>query len=222
MRTVPELFSRSHGSCNVIPVLTISAEPYVDLTGDVDFEACVRNFPEAYTLKGLFFARLVDSLADDWPRLHRTLRSPPAEGRYIALADYPQADYAALAGHVARRQFPYVCLREGLRRVARQDFNAFTRTAVGQAFLAVLGDATSTFMTYPVIYPLVMNGASTRSTLIQDGVRMEINGYVGEVSYPLGTYEGFVYAFGHTPRVTVEVHSSEYSVFDVRWGRTQR
>jgi uncharacterized protein (TIGR02265 family) len=156
-------------------------------------------------------------MRDDWPRIARTLREPPAGGRYLPFTDYPQVDYAALAGHMAKRYFPHVSLLEALRRIARQDFNAFTRTAVGQIFLSVLGDPTSTFLNYPVIYNLMMNGCSPRSSLIDGGVRLEMHGYLGSTAYSLGTYEGFVYAFGHTPCITVEAHSRELTVFLVRW-----
>jgi uncharacterized protein (TIGR02265 family) len=194
-----------------------TADPFVDLEGSVDFEARVAGFPVGYTLRGMFFPRLIALLENDWSALRKTLSQPPRDGRYVPLEMYPQADYARVAGAVARRYFPHVSLLEGLRRVGRQDFQRFVRTAMGRVFVGVLRDVSSTLLNYPVIYPLVMHGMIPRSSRIEGGVRIELPGYLGVPEYSLGTYEGFVYAFGHTPSITLEEHHDELTVFDVRW-----
>ncbi|MGH7330110.1 MAG: DUF2378 family protein, partial [Polyangiaceae bacterium] len=128
------------------------------LQNDFDAEERFAKFPAGFTLKGLFFPRLVLMLGEEWNELESTLQAPPRFGKYFAFSDYPQVDYSRLTYAVSKKCFPRLPLREAARRVARRDFQVFADSRVGGVMLSMLGGVDSALMKFPQMIGIVLSG----------------------------------------------------------------
>jgi len=190
------------------------------LTGTLDAEAIARGIPSSYQVKGMFFARLVDQLgADGFARVEPELASPPRFGRFVPFSDYPQADYVRISTATAQKLYPNVSLREGMRRLGRDDFNVLATSTIGKITLAAVGDARSVLLKAPFIYEKLSPGWRVTGEALDDStVRIEFTPVYGTWEYTLGQLEGVVLNFGGTPTTTVSELPLKKLQFDVRHG----
>ncbi len=176
------------------------------LSGSFDAEACAREIPSSFVLKGMFFSRFVRDLGSDWSDLAPSLDAPPKNGRYVAFSDYPQRDFVRIYCRVARKSFARYDLSEAVRRLAREDFHVFAESTFGKVVLALVRDARSALHRVPFVYSKVAPGEfRMHAEDIDDRtVRIVVDPHHGNWEYQLGQFEGIVLAFDATPRISVE------------------
>lgn len=194
-----------------------TVEPTERLEGPIDVDAIAASIPPDYTVKGMFCSRFFDSLGSDWKALLPKLKAPPRLGRYLPFQNYPQGDYAVLCAAVAAKRFPRVSMREGVRRLAREDLAVFAESMIGKVVLALAGDARTTLLRVPEAYARVTSGSTLAAMELDAGtVRIEFRGYHGMSDYTLGQMEGVVLHYGGAPRTTVTWVSGDQVTYDVR------
>lgn len=193
----------------------VLAEP---LPGDLDPRERAARMPASFVVKGMFFKELVERLGPaGWQEIAPSLRWAPQEGRYLAFKDYPQHDHLLVTCAVARRRYPAHPLREGLRRLARDDMRTFGDSTLGGVMLSLARDARSALHKVPAVYSKVAPGDWTISaTEIDGGVCIEFTEFHGDWCYQVGQLEGIVMHYGVTPEITVESHGIERVRFEVR------
>jgi uncharacterized protein (TIGR02265 family) len=198
------------------PVFTLSSR----IEGDLDIDEQARNIPLDFVVKGAFFARLRERAGKKFDAILQTLAHPPRFGRYMPFSDYPQADYLRVAAAATRAVHPNLPFREGLRRVAREDFKIFSETTLGRVVLAAAGDARSAMLATAKIYTKLAGGPwEVRARDHAPGVvRLEFEPHPGAWEYQLGQIEGLVLHFGGHPRIGVEVLEGGHVIFDVHHG----
>jgi len=176
------------------------------LAGDFDVEQEARLIPPSYVVKGMFFNRLVELVGTGWDTVKTTLVDPPRAARYVAFRDYPQSDYMRLSGAAARKRHFNVSMREGIRRLARDDFDVFSSSTFGRVILAVVGDARAALHRVPYVYSkLAMGDYDIRvDDLDPRTVRIEFAPLYGRWEYTVGQFEGIVHHFGYQPTTRVE------------------
>ncbi|HEX7663000.1 MAG TPA: DUF2378 family protein [Polyangiaceae bacterium] len=189
------------------------------LKDDFDAEERFARFPPEFTMKGLFFPRLVLMLGDGWSKLEPTLKQPPRLGKYFPFSDYPQVDYSRLTHAVAKKCFPRLPLREAARRVAQRDFEVFADSTVGGVMLSMLGGVESALLKFPQMFGIVLSGGTLKGAKIEERlVRLEWENFLGWVDcYSIGTVEGIVKHFGHSPHIEVKIPKYGYATYDIRW-----
>src|SRR5687768_11204107 len=187
-------------------MLAESIESGVALHGSYDVETEVHSIPPAYGVKGMFFERLVVVLGPDFDGVAKTLEKPPLNGRYVAFRDYPGGDFARLAAAAARKVYPRLGLREGVRRVALDDFKVFADSMVGKVTLAVASGARSVLNKVPFIYRSLAPGEwdIAAEDLDERTVRLDFRPFVGRWEYAVGQFEGAVLHYG--PRSVIHVY----------------
>lgn len=201
-------------------VWSFVADPEVRLLGTIDAESRLAQVPSDYTLKGMFFGSVVESLGQEaWQYLKLELSAPPRGGRYVPFVDYPQVDYCRIALAAAARLYPEQPMPEAARRLGRHDFSVFTQSRVGKVLLHLAGDLSAVLQSLPSTYSKVSRGGRITSSPLSDGgVRLEYVDYHGWVDcYTLGTIEGIVQHFGHRPSIRVSLASETEATYDVHW-----
>ena len=187
------------------------------LAGEPNVAPLIVAIPEAFTIKGMFFKRYVELLGADYAALARELDDAPRDGRYVAFKGYSQRDYTRLVLAAARKRFPNLSPREGVRRLARDDMATFADSVIGKVVLAMAGDARSTLHRMPNAYA----GAApdTRISVVDldpSTVRVAFEPHHGMVEYTLGQVEGIVLAFDGRPLVTLRELKHRGVAFDVQ------
>ena len=159
------------------------------LENDFNAEERFALFPKEFTIKGLFFPRLVLMLGDGWPALQSTLQAPPRFGKYFPFSDYPQVDYSRLTYAVAKKCFPRLALREAARRVARRDFEVFAASSLGGVMMSMLGGVDAALMKFPQMMGIVLSGGGCKGTRLEErAIRLEWENFLGWVDcYSIGT-----------------------------------
>jgi uncharacterized protein (TIGR02265 family) len=189
---------------------------------DGELDDSVRNavVPASYVVKGMFFSRLHERLRDCWDEMLPQLQAPPRFGRYVPFTDYPQGDYLTLSLAIADRLYADVSPREGLRRLARDDFDIFAASTFGRIVLGAVGDVHAALLTMASVYPKVASGDwEIRGTEVDDStVRLEWLRAYGGWEYQLGQIEGLVRHWSTDYRVTVTAPASDHFRFDVNHG----
>ena len=187
------------------------------LDGPLDIEAISAAIPPDYTVKGMFFSRFVESLGTDWKNVMTKLKAPPRLGRYLPFQNYPQGDYTHLCAAAAAKRFPRVSLREGVRRLAREDLAVFADSMIGKVVLALAGDARATLLRTPDAYARVTTGARVSAVEVDARtVRMEFFGHISLPEYTIGQMEGVVLHYGGAPRSTCRLVGDQHAIFEVR------
>lgn len=191
------------------------------LDGDIDVEEVARETPRSFTVKGMFFSRFVERLGDGFAIVLPTLEAPPKMGRYMPFHDYPQSDYLRVMVALARKVHPRYGPREGVRRLAREDFKVFTQSTLGKVMVAMVGDARSALLKLPFVYSKVTNGdwEVTASELDGRRVRLEFRGLYGAWEYQLGQCEGIVLHYGHSPDTAFFQVEPHWIRLDIAHGR---
>jgi uncharacterized protein (TIGR02265 family) len=193
--------------------------PGVQLLGELDIEAELRDFPRSYFVKGMFFTRLVEQLGSDWDLLEGQLVNAPRGGRYVSFKDYPQVDYMRISVALARKLHARQSIREAMRRLARDDFEVFASSTFGKVVLAVVGDARSALLKTPYVYTKVTSGYQTIEAveLDADTVRIDFLPHYGAWEYTVGQLEGVVGHYGREPTITVQAFPQRKLCFDVKY-----
>jgi uncharacterized protein (TIGR02265 family) len=187
---------------------------------DVDAEQRFGHFPKGFTLKGMFFARLLTHSERALPEVRSKLVEPPRGDRYLPFHDYPQVDYSRLAYAIATRLHRGSSAPEAMRLVARQDFATFAASAVGRVSLALMGNAERAILKLPSAYAAVMKGGTvTASTTGKDEFEVVFRDFYGWVDcYPMGTLEGLVKHFGRSCSIVAELESGIHARYRISLG----
>ena len=175
--------------------------------------------PASYVVKGMFFKQLVERLGPiGWDEVAAALRWAPPGGKYVAFKDYPQRDHFLLACGVARKRYPAYGLREGLRRLARDDMRTFGESTFGGVVLSLVRDARGALLKVPMVYAKVAPGDwdITATDLDGGGVCIEFSEFYGDWAYTLGQLEGVVMHYHQSPEITVESNGTAAARFEVR------
>jgi uncharacterized protein (TIGR02265 family) len=199
-------------------VSRVSFTPAEPLSGSFDPEVIAKSVPPDYAVKGMFFARLAAQLGAGFAAVAERLESPPRFGRYVPFSDYPQADYVRVSAAAAQKLYPGIPLREGMRRLGRDDFGVFAASTFGKVILAAVGDARSALLKTPFIYQKMAPGpwTVTGEELDDSTIRLEFAPVHGTWEYQLGQLEGIVQNFGASPVTVVSELPGRKIQFDVR------
>ena len=189
------------------------------VTGTFNLEAVVARYPRDYVVKGMFCTRLVDLLGEDYDALVPQLTAPPRGGRYLPFNDYPTTDYTRIAAATAMKHFSALGMSEALRRVAREDFAAFSNSTWGRVALTLVGDPRSALLHMPEAFARAAPGPRLRSEELDDKTtRVTLERYFGFVEYMLGQLEGVVLAFEREPTITIRKLGSDAFAFEIEHG----
>jgi uncharacterized protein (TIGR02265 family) len=186
-----------------------------------DLEARVAETPQSATVKGEFLRRLAETIGDGWERL--PLLAPPRFGRYIPFRDYPTRDYRRLLIAAARRRYPQLHLAEGVRRLQRDNLATFAGSMLGSVTMSMLGSAEAAFLRMPGAYGLILRPVSVRASTTFDArgervVRLDYESYLGWLDCAeIGSVEGVVLYYGHTPRIEADLPGHHTGTYLVRW-----
>jgi uncharacterized protein (TIGR02265 family) len=182
------------------------------LEGQIDFDSMLTRYPEADSVKGMFFARRVEMLggASGLEQISGGLRAPPRLGRYVPFVDYPLRDYMFLLGKTVERHYTRVGSREGLRQLARDDLRIFGESMLGRVMLEVAGDAHAALMATPRAFAAVATGMKLEAESVSSTkVVFTFRHVFGAWEYNLGQLEGIVGHFGEKARCAIFPHSAE-------------
>lgn len=200
--------------------MSVVIRPTDRLEGDIDEATRNAEVPPSYVVKGMFFSRLAERLNGCWDEILPLLRQPPRFGRYVPFSDYPQRDYLTLSIEVVERFYRDVSEREGLRRLARDDFAIFSASTFGRIVLGAIGDVHSALTTMPSVYSKVASGdwevrggEIDASTVMLEWVRT-----YGNWEYQLGQIEGLLNHWRVDYEITVRTPRSDHFQFEVRHG----
>jgi uncharacterized protein (TIGR02265 family) len=190
------------------------------LTGDLDAEAVARAIPKSQVVKGMFFLRHVSLLGPEFANVIPTLEAPPRFGKYVPFSDYLQCDYMRVMTAVARKSYARLGLREGMRRLGRDDFNVFGESTFGRVILAVVGDAKAALLKTPGIYMKMAPGdwTATGEEIEHDLVRIEFSPTFGSWEYQLGQLEGVAMKYGVATTTTIYELPGPSIRYDIRLG----
>lgn len=188
------------------------------IAGSFDVEAAVRVFTKAHLVKGMFFNRLAAALGASFSDVVPTLEAPPRLGKYLPFSDYPQGDYLRLAVAAAQKTYATWSLREGIRRLSRDDFRVFAESTFGKVVLAVVGDVHSALLNVPSAYSKVTTAdwRITGEPIDASSVRITFEPVLGPWEFQLGQLEGVVLAFGKTPSIRILELPKSAVRFEVR------
>lgn len=189
------------------------------LVGDVDPDERFSRFPDGFTMKGMFFSRLLElgppNLLD---RLGPELRGRPALGRYLPFSDYPQVDYSRLAYHIAITRETRVDPVEAMRRLARVDISTFAASKIGTVIFALVGDdVMEALLKLPDMYRMSLHGGRVAAKLSsRDVVELEYTEFYGWLDcYPVGHIEALVAHFSRRCQIEYDLDSESAGRFHV-------
>lgn len=188
------------------------------LVGDVDPQERFERFPRDFTMKGMFFSRLLDLEESSvrGPLLERMsvqLRARPALGRYLPFSDYPQVDYSRLAYEIAIERNPRVEPVEAMRRLARLDIATFAASKLGTVVFALVGDSpVDALLKIPDMYRMSLRGGEVFATLSsRDVVELSYRDFYGWLDcYPIGHIEALLTHFGRRCEIEYDL-DTEYA-----------
>jgi uncharacterized protein (TIGR02265 family) len=202
---LPESFS----SLAFVP-RPIRIRPDTPLVGNLVAEERFARFPSDFTIKGMFLTRLCriatpQVLEAVRPRLVKA----PALGRYLPFADYPQVDYSRLAHAIACDRYRNLDVAEAMRRLARDDVEAFASSQVGRIMLTLAGDARGVLLKLGDMYATAIRGGTVKAHDAGSGrVALEFQEFYGWLDcYPVGTIEGIVAHFRQSCEIELELRS---------------
>lgn len=181
----------------------------VPLVGDVDPDERFERFPTGFTMKGMFFSRLLElEPTIEGPRLLDRMTVPlvarPALGRYLPFSDYPQVDYSRLAWHIAITREPAVDGVEAMRRLARLDVATFAASRLGTVVFALVGDdPLQALLKLPDMYRMSLRGGEVKAQLTsRDVVELTYTDFYGWLDcYPIGHIEALCRHFGRKAQI---------------------
>ncbi|GAC1362092.1 MAG: hypothetical protein NVSMB47_14250 [Polyangiales bacterium] len=184
----------------------------------VDVEQRFAKFPPSFTLKGMFFSRLIGLGARFADAVRPKLLAPPRAGRYLPFHDYPQVDYSRICHAVAVGLHPEVSIPEAMRLLARQDVATFAQSAIGRVSLALMGDLEHAILGMPSTYGAVMKGGTVAARRLgPDEFEMVFRDFYGWVDcYPFGNLEGMARRFNRTCLIEADVESAVNAVYRIR------
>jgi len=199
-------------------VVTVSSSQA--LSGELDVEAITRAIPKSYVVKGMFFSRHVSQLGAEFANVIPLLEAPPRFGKFVPFSDYQQSDYMRVITAVVRKYYARLGLREGMRRLGRDDFNVFGESTFGRVILAVVGDAKAALLMTPGIYMKMAPGdwTATGDEIDEKTVRIEFAPTYGSWEYQLGQLEGVAMKYGVETTTTITEFPGPRIRYDLRLG----
>lgn len=187
------------------------------LEGQVDLARALRELPDDYAMKGMFFERQRIALGAAWPEVRAALAAPPGRA-YSAFESYPMADYLKLFVRVAEDRFGVERSREGVRLLARGEVEVFAGSTLGKVTFAMLREPGAALLRYPDASGALVRGPSFFAERNGDRrVTLRFVRYHGIVEYVVGALEGLVLAFEATPTIDVAQRSSGDLILVVSW-----
>ena len=183
----------------------------------LDAEERFKRFPSSFTLKGMFFSRVIGLGPRFAQAVTPRLLGPPRTGKYLPFGDYPQVDFSRISHAVATGLYANVPVPEAMRLLARQDFATFAASAVGRVSLALMSDVSTAIVRMPDSYAAVLKGgAVTARKLSSDEFEMTFRDFYGFVDcYPLGQIEGLARHYGVTCHIEADVESAVNAVYRI-------
>lgn len=184
--------------------LTITPETWLD--GLTDMERTAQETPADFRVKGIFFARMLQLIRDDWPTVAGRLEAPADNGRYVPFRDYPWRDYTRLMAMAARQAHPNVPSNEALRRLGWDDHDLFAGTATGKVTLALVGTPRQAILHTPSVYLKMAPGERRMEATELDAMtlQLEVEPNYGAWPYMVGQFQGITSHYGPCPTIVVE------------------
>jgi uncharacterized protein (TIGR02265 family) len=201
-----------------LPPPSGTIQPVVPFEGDLDERAILAAFPREQSTKGMFFGRFVADLRGSWDRTARELVSPPLFGRYLPFSDYPLVDHLNLAFKSARKRFPGIGLREGIRRVARDDVKTFLGSVLGRISAAMLDEPGAALAAVPGVFERISSGP--RYAVVRADARdvvLRLSDGHGPWEYVVGQLEGILLHYRAAPSLRCATEPGGVKRFEVRW-----
>lgn len=177
------------------------------------------TWPTHFRIKGMFFTHLVEILGSEAPAFIAKLREPPRMARYLPFVGYPQLDHARMFLAAARKKYPGVALPEGMRQLARSNYDAFLSSTVGQVMASMTKTASQALDRLPDAMKLAHDsGVITTARLGERSTKISYRGYVGWLdSTMIGSVEAIVTRFAEAPSIDVELLAEFDADYIVRW-----
>jgi uncharacterized protein (TIGR02265 family) len=207
-----------HHSPNAVPTPhRFVVEPGVPLHGDGDVDVILARVPSTQSVKGMFFARLVERVGEAWPRVRTTLEGAPRLGRYVPFVDYPARDHVRMIHAAAVQSFPDAAVREAYRRLGEKAFEDFATSTLGAVMMPLFVDAEGALLRFPDAYALSVPRArpATAASIAPRTVRL-VFGDTVIPEYLAGTFEAVVRHYDVEPRIEIDAHP-DGPRFDVSW-----
>jgi uncharacterized protein (TIGR02265 family) len=179
------------------------------------------RFPPDFTLKGMFFSRLLTLGGADARAVWPELLAAPRLGRYLPFSDYPQVDFSRIAFAAAISRFPSVPATEAMRRLGRLDYETFASSTLGRVKIAMSADAGAALESLPGDFRAVMRGGSVRTQRLSPSeFELHFDDFYGWLDcYPAGQIEGVVAHHGVQCEVQVTLRSPVSGVYRVKLNR---
>ena len=186
----------------------------------VDLEAHLSRLHPRATVKGLFFADLIATVAGRVPGLDVTAHAGLPPRRYLPFFDYPCADWLRLKIAAAEVLHPRASRGAALRKLGRMAFPAFMQSRAGRLMFELaaprLEDALSRA---PQAYAVISNAGTVEyvrpAPRVADIVFMGFPGFLE--SYQVGIVEGVCAHYAVQPRIEIALESIGDGSIRVRW-----
>jgi uncharacterized protein (TIGR02265 family) len=183
----------------------------VDFQSPIDVEARIAETPLTATAKGMFFEQFARSARKS---------GLSCEARYVPFRDYSLRDFMRLLVDHARKRFPDVPAREGLRRAGWEAYSALMNSVAGRVlFTFARGNVQAALRLAPQAYKYSLSDCSvtTRISTSEQMVLEFRNVWNFAECYQVGAIEGGCRAFGAAPRIRTRVLSPCNVDMLIRW-----
>jgi uncharacterized protein (TIGR02265 family) len=181
-------------------------------TAPLDLEAHLALVPAHATVKGTIAQATVDALVSAG-------KPAPAE-KFTPFRDYPMRSLIELNYRSAQTIYPDVPVREGLRRLGKVVFPAFTQTLLGKVMYGVFGNnVASIFKIANKSYDMTQNVGRCRTEVVGgNAVRISfVDTYTFLSSYHFGIIEGTLEACRVTGAVWLHERTASEGDFHIAW-----
>jgi uncharacterized protein (TIGR02265 family) len=194
-------------------------QPQFDAT--VSLDAHLHDCPPEATTLGTFFQYVYASLGVRSRADTEAATEGLSTRRWVAFKQYPLTDFMRLTFNTARIGQSGVPRGEGLRRLGRMAYPAFSGTMAGRVVIFAFGDKLEdVFSAGPKAYRLALPKATVAVQHVGERhFQFEMKDvYCFPETYHCGVIEGCIHAYGFEPDVTVRRGARTADVdFDVRW-----
>lgn len=186
-------------------------------TDRFDLDEHVGHARSGATIRGIFFREL---LGDARQRAAVLAFAGLRPRTYLALDEYPLADWVRLVLAAARVLHPDVTWSEGLRRVGHGAVPSFMTTRVGAMIFELLApDLETLLLQAPKIYGIVTSaGPVSVERLGRHHVQLFYEGFPGMIEHHhVGVVEGLLRYVKQPARIEVDLWGFGSGVIDVCW-----
>jgi uncharacterized protein (TIGR02265 family) len=186
-----------------------------DWTAPIDLAELLAQAPAEQSVKGLFFASIV-------ARARAASGVSPGRPSYATFQDYPLREWLELLIRAAELTHPREPVREGLRRLGRGAYAAFTDSVIGKVLVSTAGgDVGAVLRQLPRIYRVSGNTGTAEVSFIEPARAIIHLRDIWDFpdAYQVGIYEGGLAALGATGHVRVRTLGLSGADLEVTWRR---